>query len=50
MKGLSYLLSPIFMGVFFLILLIFHPLQWISLNFFGHKAHGKVVDCLNFFW
>ena len=49
MKGLSYLLSPIFIGVFFLILLIFHPLQWVSLNTFGHKAHGKVVDCLNFF-
>lgn len=49
MKGLSYLLSPIFIGVFFLILIVFHPLQWISLNIFGHKAHGKVVDCLNFF-
>ena len=49
MKVLSYLLSPIFIGVFFLILLIFHPLQWLSLNVFGHKAHGKVVDCLNFF-
>ena len=49
MKGLSYLLSPIFIGVFFLILIVFHPLQWISLNTFDHKAHGKVVDCLNFF-
>ena len=49
MKGLSYLLSPIFIGVFFLILLIFHPLQWVSLNTLGHKAHGKVVDWLNFF-
>lgn len=49
MKVLSYLLSPIFIGVFFLILLIFHPLQWLSLNVFGHKVHGKVVDFLNFF-
>ncbi|GGG91734.1 1-acyl-sn-glycerol-3-phosphate acyltransferase [Polaribacter pacificus] len=30
-------------------LVIFHPLQWISLNVFGHKAHDKVVAALNFF-
>ncbi|MDG2357665.1 MAG: 1-acyl-sn-glycerol-3-phosphate acyltransferase, partial [Polaribacter sp.] len=30
-------------------MLIFHPLQWLSLNVFGQKVHGKVVDCLNFF-
>ena len=49
MKLLSYILSPIFMLVFMLFLVIFHPLQWISLNLFGHKAHGKVVAVLNFF-
>ena len=49
MKILSYILSPIFMFVFFMFLVIFHPIQWISLNLFGHGAHGKVVAVLNFF-
>ena len=49
MKILSYILSPIFVLVFFLFLILFHPLQWLSLNIFGHKVHGKVVDILNFF-
>ena len=49
MKILSYILSPIFVLVFFLLLLIFHPLQWVSLNLFGHNAHAKVVAALNFF-
>ncbi|WP_298762420.1 1-acyl-sn-glycerol-3-phosphate acyltransferase [uncultured Polaribacter sp.] len=49
MKILSYILSPIFVLVFFLFLLIFHPLQWLSLNLFGPKVHAKVVAALNFF-
>lgn len=49
MKILSYIISPIFILVFFLLLVIFHPLQWISLNVFGPKAHDKVVAALNFF-
>ncbi|WP_435413850.1 lysophospholipid acyltransferase family protein [Polaribacter aestuariivivens] len=49
MKILSYILSPIFVLVFFLLLIIFHPLQWLSLNIFGHKAHNAVVATLNFF-
>ena len=49
MKILSYILSPIFALVFFLFLVIFHPLQWISLKLFGSKAHGQVVAVLNFF-
>lgn len=49
MKLLSYLLSPIFILVFFLILVIFHPLQWFASNIFGAKAHEIVVDALNFF-
>lgn len=48
MKILSYILSPIFIVTFFLILFIFHPLQWLGLNLFGHKVHGKIVDALNF--
>ncbi len=49
MKILSYILSPIFVLVFFLLLIIFHPLQWIALNVFGQNAHGKVVAVLNYF-
>ncbi|WP_299672695.1 1-acyl-sn-glycerol-3-phosphate acyltransferase [uncultured Polaribacter sp.] len=49
MKILSYILSPIFIFVFILLLIIFHPFQWLSYHLFGHKAHGKVVAALNFF-
>ena len=49
MKILSYILSPIFVLVFFLLLIIFHPLQWIALNVFGQNTHGKVVAVLNYF-
>lgn len=49
MKILSYILSPIFMFVFFMFLVIFHPIQWISFNLFGQSAHEKVVAVLNFF-
>jgi len=48
-KILSYILSPIFALVFFLILVIFHPLQWVSLRFFGSNAHEQVVATLNYF-
>ncbi len=49
MKLLSYILSSIFAIVFFLILLVFHPLQWLGLKFFGQNGHQKVVDVMNFF-
>ena len=48
MKILSYILSPIFMAVFILLLVIFHPFQWISYNVFGPKGHTKVVALLNY--
>lgn len=48
MKIISYIVSPIFASVFFLILVIFHPLQWISLHVFGRKAHDKIINALNF--
>ncbi|MGG8496077.1 lysophospholipid acyltransferase family protein [Tenacibaculum sp. TC6] len=47
MKIISHLLSPIFGLVFFLLLLIFHPIQWIGLHVFGKKGHQKVVDFMN---
>lgn len=50
MKIISYFLSTIFAIVFFLILLIFHPLQWLGLKLFGQqKGHQKVVDIMNWF-
>ncbi len=49
MKLLSHILSPIFLVVFFLFLVIFHPLQWIALNLFSRKTHQKVVNVLNWF-
>ena len=49
MKILSYILSPIFGLSFFLILVVFHPLQWFSLKFLNFNKYQKVVDCMNFF-
>lgn len=48
MKLLSYFLSIIFGIVFLLILLIFHPIQWVTLKIFGYKAHKGSVDLMNF--
>ena len=47
MKIISYILSPIFALVFLLVLVIFHPIQWIAFNTFGYKAHKAVVDIMN---
>lgn len=49
MKIVSYILSPIFAFVFFLLLLVFHPLQWIGLHIFGYKGHQFTVVWLNWF-
>lgn len=48
MKVVSFLFSSIFGLIFFLLLLIFHPLQWIGLKI-GYKSHKNVVDLLNWF-
>lgn len=48
-KLISYPLSVIYYLFFLLILLIFHPIQWICFNWFGYNAHKKSVDILNFF-
>jgi len=47
MKLLSYILSPIFIVVFFLILVIFQPIQWLGLKLNGGKGHQFVVNLLN---
>lgn len=49
MKILSYFLSSIFAVVFFSLLLIFHPLQWLGLKLFKQKGHQNVVDIMNWF-
>ena len=49
MKILSHILTPVFGLVFYILLLIFHPLQWIGYNIFGSNGHQNVVDLLNWF-
>ncbi|MBT8273881.1 MAG: 1-acyl-sn-glycerol-3-phosphate acyltransferase [Bacteroidia bacterium] len=48
-KLIAYPLTVFYLIVFSLILLIFHPIQWICLNVFGYRAHKKSVDILNLF-
>jgi 1-acyl-sn-glycerol-3-phosphate acyltransferase len=48
-KFFGYILSIIHYVAFFLFLVIFHPIQWLSLKIGGYKAHKKAVDILNFF-
>ena len=46
MKLISYFFSSIFAFVFFLSLVVFHPLQWIGLKI-GYQSHKNVVYILN---
>ena len=46
-KLISYPLSIVYYLLFFLTLLLFHPIQWICFNVFGYQAHKKSVDYLN---
>lgn len=48
-KLISYVLSPIFLFLFFFFLCIFHPIQWVCHKAFGYRAHKFSVDVLNFF-
>ena len=48
-KLISYPLSAVYYLLFGITLVIFHPIQWLSFNLFGYKAHKKSVDLLNFF-
>lgn len=45
---LAYILTPLFYILFFLLLVIFHPIQVICLKLFGYHAHKTSVDVLNF--
>ena len=48
-KFLGYIFSPLQYLTFAIFLVIFHPLQWISLKLGGYAAHKRCVDILNFF-
>ena len=48
-KIIDYFLSIVYLLYFFLILLIFHPLQMICYEFFGQRTHQKIVHLMNFF-
>lgn len=45
---LAYILSIFFYTAFFLLLVIFQPIQFIAWHIFGKEAHKKVVDILNY--
>ncbi|WP_395804611.1 lysophospholipid acyltransferase family protein [Daejeonella sp.] len=45
----GYILTPIHYLFFGVLLLIFHPIQWICLKIGGQEAHKHSVDILNFF-
>jgi 1-acyl-sn-glycerol-3-phosphate acyltransferase len=46
-KIVDYILSVIFFLSFGLLLLIFHPIQWLCLRIGGYAAHKRSVDLLN---
>jgi 1-acyl-sn-glycerol-3-phosphate acyltransferase len=48
-KFLGYIFTPIHYIAFGLLLVIFHPIQWLGLKLGGYKAHKKCVDILNGF-
>lgn len=45
----GFILSPLHHLAFFLTLIIFQPIQWLSYKIGGYKAHKVSVDILNFF-
>ena len=48
-KLLSYPLSIIFYFIYGLILIVFQPIQWLSLKLGGYSAHKRSVDYLSCF-
>jgi len=48
-KLLSIIITPIFYLIFLLILVVFHIVQVVALNLFGHNVHDKSVALLNLF-
>ena len=48
-KVLGYIFSPIHYLFFGFYLVLFHPIQWLSLKLGGYRGHKRSVDILNFF-
>lgn len=48
-KTISSIASVFYYGAYLITILVFHPLQWLSLNVFGYTAHKITVDYLSFF-
>lgn len=48
-KILDYFLSTLYLVYFFLILLIFHPIQIVFFRIFGQRTHQRLVHVMNFF-
>ncbi|MEN8790373.1 MAG: lysophospholipid acyltransferase family protein [Flavobacteriaceae bacterium] len=46
-KFLAYPLTAIYFIFFGITLVVFHPVQWICIKFFGYQAHHKSVAILN---
>lgn len=46
-KFFGYILSPLIIIAFYLVLIIFHPIQWMAYNWLGYKAHKRVVDFMD---
>ncbi|MDG1571345.1 lysophospholipid acyltransferase family protein [Robiginitalea sp. M366] len=44
---LAYPLSALYLLCFGMVLVVFHPIQWICLNLFGYEAHKRSVSWLN---
>jgi len=47
-KILSYILTPVYIVVFVLLLVIFHPIQMLTNWIWGYPVRKKIVDVLNF--
>ncbi|HEY1025408.1 MAG TPA: lysophospholipid acyltransferase family protein [Sphingobacteriaceae bacterium] len=48
-KLLGFIFTPIHYVIWGILLLIFHPVQWLCLKLGGYTAHKHSVDILNFF-
>ncbi len=48
-KIISFPISAICYLLFLVVLVLFHPIQWVCFRGFGYEAHKKSVDYLNFF-
>ncbi len=46
-KVFGYILSPVHFFYFGLLLIIFHPIQWMCLHWGGYAAHKRSVELLN---